>query len=306
MMEGDITAYVEFYNATTEPDRRIDEGKAVGMTFGDPAYDPKRHFIAADTETGRIDADCRADMNRNFMEANGPVAGLVLHYRRKRAADAVILAAAEYLELHGIERATTWVQGKSPVRSYLEGRGFRQVREFLVMSARPEKREVKIPAGYTIRSARFPAERALFMHLVNSSFRGHFGWYEMDENDFRRRYMTPEEMDRSGFYLAFDRDGRPAGVVASYIKSEKSGDMRGLGVLPEHRGKGLGRALAVSSVNFFAEKGMEKVTLGVDSENLHALKIYEELGFSRDYSVFVMEGAVKEILNLTGEGKEGR
>ena len=300
LRESDIGAYTEFYNATTEPDRRIDEDKALKMTFLDPSYSPERHFIAVD-EKGRIEADCRADMNRNYMEANGPVSGIVLHYRKKEAADLVLEAAAEYLEAQGIERATTWVQEKSPVREYLKERGFRIVRRFLVMSRKPERTEVHIPEGYSLRAARFPEEERTFMDLINSSFRGHFGWYEMDESDFRRRYMLPEEMDRSGFYMAFNRDGEPAGVVASYIKNESTGDMRGLGVLPEHRNKGLGRALAAASLNFFAEKGIEKVTLGVDSRNLHALAIYEELGFGEDYGVLVVEANVESMLRITGK-----
>ena len=294
LREADIPVYVEFYNATTEPDRRIDAEKAMALTFRDPTYDPKKHFIAIDKD-GRMDADCRADINHNFIEANGPVSGIILHYRRRDAADAVILAAVEYLAPLGIEKVTTWVQIKSPVWSYLEGLGFRRQREFTAMSAAPEPRRENPPDGYVIRPARFPDEKQLFKNLINTSFKGHFGWYEMDDADFERRYMLPEKMDRSGFYIALDPEGEPVGVVASYFKNKDVGDLRGLGVLPEHRGKGLGRALTAYSVEFFAEKGVKKVTLGVDTTNKQALAIYSSLGFKEDYKVLVTEASINDV-----------
>lgn len=294
LREADIPVYVEFYNATTEPGRRIDADKAMALTFRDATYDPARHFIAVG-EGGRIDADCRADMNRNFIEANGPISGITLHYRKRDAADRVMLAAVAHLAPLGIEKVTTWVRTKSPVWSYLEGRGFCILREFTAMSTAPKRCRENPPDGYIIRPAIFPDEKQLFKNLINTSFKGHFGWYEMDDADFERRYMLPEKMDRSGFYIALDPEGEPAGVVASYFKSDDVGDLRGLGVLPEHRGKGLGRALAAKSVDFFAEKGVKKVTLGVDSLNKPALAIYSSLGFEKDYTVLVVGASIEDV-----------
>ncbi len=299
LREADIPVYVEFYNATTEPDHRINADKAMALTFRDATYDPARHFIAVD-ERSRIDADCRADMNRNFIEANGPISGITLHYRKRDAADRVMLAVVAYLAPLGIEKVTTWVRAKSPVWSYLEGRGFCILREFTVMHAEPKRCRENPPEGYIIRPAVFPEEKQLFKNLINTSFKGHFGWYEMDDADFERRYMLPEKMDRSGFYIALDPEGKPAGVVASYFKSSDTGDMRGLGVLPEHRGKGLGRLLAASSVGFFAEKWVKKVTLGVDSTNERALAIYSSLGFKEDYTVLVTEASINDVKSSIG------
>lgn len=295
MRKADIPAYVEFYNLTSAPDQHINEEEAMGMTFQDPKYSPERHFIALDSETEVIGADCQLDINRGFMEANGLISSMVLHYRNRAAADEVMIAAADFLSGMGISAVTTWVRAKSPVWHYLNDRSFTAVREFQVMCMRPARFQPDIPEGYTIRSARFPGEEDLFRKTINDSFRGQFAYYEMDEMDFERRYMLPEDMDRSGFYLAFAPDGTPAGVAASYLKSESAGDLRGLGVLPDHRGKGLGRALAAMSVCFFAEKGVEKVTLGVDSMNEPAIRIYSSLGFSREYTVLMVRASVKEM-----------
>jgi|GEM_PF-3554054 len=295
MVKSDIPAYVEFYNLTSSPDQHIDEEEAMAMTFQDPTYSPERHFLAVDSESEAIHADCRLDINRSFIETNGPVSSMVLHYRNREAADEVMIGAADFLSGMGITAVTTWVRAKSPVWRYLNDRSFMAVRDFLVMSMRPSALQPDIPDGYTIRSARFPGEKDIFRKTINDSFRGQFAYYEMDERDFEKRYMLPEDMDRSGFYLAFAPDSTPAGVVASYLKSENVGDLRGLGVLPDHRGKGLGRALAAMSVSFFAENGVEKVTLGVDSMNEPAIRIYSSLGFSREYSVMVVRASVKEM-----------
>ena len=56
---------------------------------------------------------------------------------------------------------------------------------------------------------------------------------------------------------------------------------RGLGVLPEHRGKGLGRAILLRAIEKLREAGVRDVLLQVESENANALGLYESCGFAR-------------------------
>jgi ribosomal protein S18 acetylase RimI-like enzyme len=54
-----------------------------------------------------------------------------------------------------------------------------------------------------------------------------------------------------------------------------------LGVAPEHRGQGLGEILLRRALAGFQQEGLERVFLEVTAENLVAIHLYEQLGFSR-------------------------
>ena len=58
-----------------------------------------------------------------------------------------------------------------------------------------------------------------------------------------------------------------------------SGSIQNIGVVPEHRGLGLGRALVVKSLQGFALAGIERVVLEVTANNLTAVELYRSLGF---------------------------
>jgi ribosomal protein S18 acetylase RimI-like enzyme len=57
------------------------------------------------------------------------------------------------------------------------------------------------------------------------------------------------------------------------------GSIQNVGVAPEHRGLGLGRALLLKSLDGFRELGIRKVSLEVTADNLPAVELYQKLGF---------------------------
>jgi ribosomal-protein-alanine N-acetyltransferase len=60
-------------------------------------------------------------------------------------------------------------------------------------------------------------------------------------------------------------------------------------ILPEQQGKGLGRLLALESLQYAKQKGCP-VKLEVHGENLRAIRLYTSLGFKvmRDYDVYIL------------------
>jgi RimJ/RimL family protein N-acetyltransferase len=56
----------------------------------------------------------------------------------------------------------------------------------------------------------------------------------------------------------------------------------GMGVTKEHRGRGLGRALAVATIDFAKEIGLEKIELAVYASNESAIALYRSLGFTEE------------------------
>ena len=69
------------------------------------------------------------------------------------------------------------------------------------------------------------------------------------------------------------------GTIQGIGVTERSGSIQNIGVVPEHRGLGLGRALVVKSLQGFALAGIERVVLEVTANNLTAVELYRSLGF---------------------------
>lgn len=57
------------------------------------------------------------------------------------------------------------------------------------------------------------------------------------------------------------------------------GELVYLGVVPEARGRGIGRALLAQAIRDTAEMGLPQMGLAVDVANQPAVRLYEEAGF---------------------------
>jgi RimJ/RimL family protein N-acetyltransferase len=56
----------------------------------------------------------------------------------------------------------------------------------------------------------------------------------------------------------------------------------GMGLLPEYRGKGLGRKLAERAISDARARGIERIELEVIASNRRAIQLYERLGFAHE------------------------
>jgi mycothiol synthase len=75
-------------------------------------------------------------------------------------------------------------------------------------------------------------------------------------------------------------DDSPAGVVLMMELHDGAGwDLSYVGVVPELRGRGLGRALVLHALHSAREAGAGQLLLAVDQRNTIALPLYESLGF---------------------------
>lgn len=91
--------------------------------------------------------------------------------------------------------------------------------------------------------------------------------------------LVPEEEEQRGMtiYLA-ELEGKPVGKVHIQRGSEVWG-IYGLGVLPEFRGQGYGRAILSQAVQIMKAAGAPTVMLQVDAKNDRALGLYQSCGF---------------------------
>ena len=60
------------------------------------------------------------------------------------------------------------------------------------------------------------------------------------------------------------------------------GGLLGIGLLPEARGKGLGRRLLAATIDQAWQRGLERIELTVFTGNGRARRLYESLGFEKE------------------------
>ena len=125
-----------------------------------------------------------------------------------------------------------------------------------------------------------------YVELLNRCFEGHptpLSWTAAEIEYFHGR----PEFDPSTTLLMrrADAPDRPVGFVRISVappddgEVEPVGDVRLLGVLPEWRGRGLGRDLLRWAVAELRTRGAGRITLSVESENELALGLYRRTGF---------------------------
>ncbi len=107
----------------------------------------------------------------------------------------------------------------------------------------------------------------------------YFGDEHVDDAEGARVLLLPEEEEKRGMtiFLA-ERCGQAVGKVHLQL-IDGLGGIYGLGVLPEHRKKGLGRAILTMAVQWLKGAGAQEVMLQVVTDNLNALRLYESCGF---------------------------
>jgi len=81
-------------------------------------------------------------------------------------------------------------------------------------------------------------------------------------------------------FVAEDR-GAVAGTAAAFVDrlDATSGFLHMMGVLPDHRGRGLGRALVVATLSRHREEGRLRQWLRTDEHRVDAIRLYLGLGY---------------------------
>ncbi|MDA1232355.1 MAG: N-acetyltransferase, partial [Planctomycetota bacterium] len=85
------------------------------------------------------------------------------------------------------------------------------------------------------------------------------------------------------------------GTIQGVTRNGGMGSIQNVGVIPEHRGLGIGRALVQQALLGFERVGMGISVLEVTAENDAAVKLYQSMGF-RTIQVLYRDSATGETM----------
>ena len=151
-----------------------------------------------------------------------------------------------------------------------------------------------VPDGYLLRQCRASDSGGIAGVLDASGFQG---WTAGRVAD----YLAEPERGEGSRVVA-----RGTRIVASTFASWQ--ELGRIGVLdyvachPDHRGLGLGRAVCLGVLEFFAGRGYESVTLLTDDVRLPAIALYLSLGFAPEMTREDMPGRWEKIMRQLDAG----
>jgi len=140
-----------------------------------------------------------------------------------------------------------------------------------------ETLEKQQPSGITFRKA-VNADAS----EINRQNMIYFGDDSEEENEDSEDsgILLPEEEEKRGMtiYIA-EKEERIIGKVNLQMSDSGTGGIYGLGILPEFRGNGFGRAILTFGVEKLKDAKATEVMLQVAAENGTALNLYKSCGF---------------------------
>ena len=139
---------------------------------------------------------------------------------------------------------------------------------------------------------RFASAASVSLEVFAEAFTAGFSGYEVplevDGPQLARRIRT-DQYDLLHSLVAYDGDER-VGMVAVAIRGE-AGWCGGLGVVPERRGRGIGRLLMEELLSRARAAGVRRLTLEVLAKNTPARRLYEGMGMRVTRELLVLERA---------------
>jgi len=147
-----------------------------------------------------------------------------------------------------------------------------------------------VPPGYLLRSLR-PDEEEALIRVVNTAYQG-----ERLRPGVLERWQEEDPAFKPEWVQVAEHQGRLVAAVVARTDREfnlhykaKRGYMGPAATLPEHRGRGLNKALTVRALELLRAQGLERACLYTWSGNAAALRVLRSLGFQVGHEWKILE-----------------
>lgn len=131
-----------------------------------------------------------------------------------------------------------------------------------------------LPEGYSaseISPERFDEYYDVLIESFSKNPETSIGSREESRAQFQKRPIPTFGVENEGKLVGFCNFG--------INSNDGEGEIQTIGVMPEHRGVGLGSFLLVYACRDLKRRGVKKAILGVAVKNLSALNLYKDAGF---------------------------
>jgi mycothiol synthase len=226
----------------------------------------------------------------------GPAGEMVIDPPLRRRGLGRTLASALVAEAGG-GNLRLWAHGDLPAAAKLAAAvGFDRVRALWQMrrSLQAHIGKPQLADGVAVRTFVVGRDEDAWLQLNHRAFARHPEQGAWTVADLELREREPW-FDPDGFFLA-EREGRLVGFHWTKIHGgnepyvatpgghahghDAIGEVYVVGVDPDERGSGLGRALTLIGLRYLRGRGLSQVMLYVDETNVAAIGLYQSLGFT--------------------------
>jgi len=148
-------------------------------------------------------------------------------------------------------------------------------------------------------------DEAVWISVYNQVFQEFEEFRNITVDDVLTSEKSPT-FDAAGMFIA-ELDNEPVGIVNAHVdklREEKKGFIRMLGVVPEYRRRGIGRALAEKAIESLKQRGMNAVEGGGVMDKPGVIRLGEGLGFKRVRVFSLMKRSLGNIPSGVGESRD--
>ena len=193
------------------------------------------------------------------------------------------------------EQIDIWKSIDDAAHRLFEASGYEQVRvswDMAIELTGADPSVGDLPAGVLLRAFETARDERTFYEVEEAAFEGHFGWAPSPYESFAAEWYQSSDWDPGRVLLA-EVDGVVVGELA-WVDATPDAYIANLGVLKEHRRRGIAAALLRTAFAHIAAAKYERATLSVDTGNTSgAVDLYRALGMEpiRESHVFQRAGA---------------
>jgi ribosomal protein S18 acetylase RimI-like enzyme len=193
---------------------------------------------------------------------------------------------------------STIVDSEDPDRiEFFAARGYKPDGSLYQMVAELDRpRSVLAPQGYLLRGLK-PDEEEELIEVVNIAYEG-----ERLRPGALARWHSEDPAFSAAWVQVVEFEGKLVAAVVARCDREfnrhyhaKRGYLGPAATLPEHRGKGLGKALTARALNFLREQGLERTSLYTWSGNVAALRVLKSLGFQVSHEWRILTKSIAAV-----------
>jgi mycothiol synthase len=157
----------------------------------------------------------------------------------------------------------------------------------------------------TIRGFIQGRDEEVWLKILNAAYKEYEDFRPYTIEDMEKFEKSPN-FDATGMFIA-EWNGEPVGCVNAFVdkkREEKKGFIRTLGVIPEFRRRGIGKALVEKAIESLKERGMECAESWTEADRVACKSLFESTGFQLIRVFSNMRMSLETIPSDIGEHKE--